>query len=120
MIVNDRELSRLVEAGLAAAHRGEVARARALFENLLLYKDFAPVHIGLALTYLVAGDFGQAETILKNDVLAANPADADALALLGLTLSFAGRVEEGAALFERVPKEGAAGKLVATFSSFSA
>lgn len=116
-IITDTELSRLVDVGLAATHLGEITQARALFENLLLYKDHAPARIGLALTYLAVNDFSRAETILKDEVLAKNPEDAEALALLGLCLSFSGRVEEGTALFERLPKESAGGKLVAVLSS---
>jgi FimV-like protein len=111
MIINDTELARLVDVGLAAAHLGDTVHARTLFENLLRYKDHAPARIGLALTYLSTNDFTQAETLL-NEVLAKNPEDAEAQALLGLTLSFAGRIDDAAAIFERVPKGSSAGKLV--------
>ena len=117
MTITDTEFSRLVDVGFAAAHRGEVALARELFEPLLRYKDSAPARIGLALPYLVSGDFARAESILKDEVLAKNPADAEALALLGLNQTLAGHAEEGAALLERVPKESAGGKLVAALSA---
>jgi thioredoxin-like negative regulator of GroEL len=117
--ITDTELSRLVDVGFAATHLGEISQARALFENLLQYKEHAPARIGLALTYLAAGDFARSETILRDEVLAVNPADADALTLLGLSLSFAGRTEEAAELFERVPQTSAGGKLVAALSALS-
>jgi thioredoxin-like negative regulator of GroEL len=117
--ITDTELSRLVDVGFAAAHLGEVSHARALFENLLQYKEHAPARIGLALTYLVAGDFTRAEAILRDEVLAKNPADADALALLGLNLVLDGRAAEGVALFESVPKDSAGGKLVAALVALS-
>lgn len=118
MIIDQAEFSRLVDVGLAAAHLGDVARARDLFENLLRYKEHAPARIGLALTYLVVGDFDKAADILKDEVLASHPDDAEALALLGLAESFAGRSGEGVRAFERVPRDSAAGKLVEAVATF--
>lgn len=115
-IITDRQLSRLTDLGLAAAHFGEPALARSLFENLLIYRPgHAPAQIGLAFSCLVTGNLADARRILEDEVLTRNPDDADALALLGLTLSFAGEAGAAAARFVKTPASSAAGKLIATF-----
>ncbi|GHT93584.1 hypothetical protein FACS1894116_05900 [Betaproteobacteria bacterium] len=117
--ITDTELSRLVDVGLAAAHLGVIGRARSLFESLLQYKEHAPARIGLALTYLTVGDFERSETILRDEVLANNPKDPEALAILGLTLILSGRPEDGVAVLDRVPPNSGGGKLVAALSRLS-
>jgi Flp pilus assembly protein TadD len=115
-IVTDHQFSRLIDLGLAAAHLGEPALARALFENLLIYAPgHAPAQIGLAFSHVVTGNFAAARSILEDEVLTRDPDDADALALLGLTLSLSGEAGKAAAYFTKTPPAGAAGKFVAVF-----
>jgi Flp pilus assembly protein TadD len=119
-MISAAQLARLVDVGLAAAHRGRPAQARTLFQGLLAYNPgHAPSLLGLALTHLVVGDYGPAEAIVRGRVLSRNPADPEALALLGLALAFSGRGEEAAAVLERVPPEGPAGQLVKALENFS-
>jgi thioredoxin-like negative regulator of GroEL len=76
-LIDETQLARLVDVGLAAAHLGKPGEARAIFENLLVYRpDHAPAKIGLAFTYLVCDDWEKAEAILRDEVLAKNPRDA--------------------------------------------
>jgi len=118
-MINATQLTRLVDMGLAAAHRGRPAQARTLFLGLLAYKPgHLPARIGLALTHLVVGDYGPAETIIKDEVLPHNPNDAEALALLGLTLAFNNRIEEASAVLQRVPPDTPAGQLVKALENF--
>jgi predicted Zn-dependent protease len=119
--ITQQQLSRLVDAGLAATHAGQVAGARALFENLLRYKPgFAPAQIGLGFTHLVVGDYARAEEILSNDVLARNPADAEALALLGLAYTLQQKTDEARAVFARISPEASAHSLAQAIVSYEA
>jgi cytochrome c-type biogenesis protein CcmH/NrfG len=112
-LIDTTQLTRLVDVGLAATHLGKPAQARALFENLLAYRpEHAPARIGLAFTYLVCNDFGKAEAILRDEVLAKKPQDVEALAFLGLALSFSGKFEEAARVLEHVPADSSAACLV--------
>ncbi|MDR2788753.1 MAG: tetratricopeptide repeat protein [Candidatus Accumulibacter sp.] len=119
-LIDDSQLARLVDVGLAAAHLGRPGEARAIFENLLAARpEHTPAKIGRAFTYLVSNDFGKAEAILRDEVLAGNPKDAEALALLGLALSFGGKREEAARALERVPADSSASRLVQAISALA-
>ncbi|MDR3159397.1 MAG: tetratricopeptide repeat protein [Zoogloeaceae bacterium] len=119
-LIDNTQLSRLVDVGLAAAHLGKPGEARAIFENLLAYRPgHAPARIGLAFTYLVCNDFEKAQTLLS-EALAENPQDGEALALLGLAQSFAGKPEDAARTLERVPAASPASRLVQALSAFAA
>jgi thioredoxin-like negative regulator of GroEL len=120
-LIDETQLARLVDVGLAAAHLGKPGEARAIFENLLVFRpEHAPAKIGLAFTYLVCNDFGKAAAILRDEVLARNPQDAEALVLLGLALGFDGQAEEAARALERVPAGSPASRLVQALSAFEA
>jgi cytochrome c-type biogenesis protein CcmH/NrfG len=120
-LIDETQFARLVDVGLVAAHLGKPGEARRIFENLLAAKPgHAPAKIGLAFTHLVCNDFAKAEAILRDEVLAGNPQDAEALALLGLALSFGGKHEEAAQTLERVPAGSPASRLVQAFAAFGA
>jgi cytochrome c-type biogenesis protein CcmH/NrfG len=120
-LIDETQLARLVDVGLAAAHLGKPGEARRIFENLLAARpEHTPARIGLAFTYLVCNDFDKARTILRDEVLAKNPRDPEALALLGLALSFDGKYEEAAAVLESVPDGSPASSLVQALATFSA
>jgi tetratricopeptide (TPR) repeat protein len=119
-IINGAQLAQLIDVGLAAAHLGKPGEARAIFENLLVYQpEHAPARIGLAFTHLVCNDFATAEFHLRK-TLAQNPGDAEALALLGLTLGFGGKPEEAAKTLERVPAGSPTSRFVELLSEFKA
>jgi thioredoxin-like negative regulator of GroEL len=118
-LIDDIQLAQLVDVALAAAHLGKPGEARAIFENLLVYKpEHTPARIGLAFSHLVCNDFEKAETILREEILSRNPRDAEALALLGLALSFDGRIEEAAKVLESVPDDSPTSRLVRMFAEF--
>jgi tetratricopeptide (TPR) repeat protein len=106
------DLAKLVEIGLFAAHSGQVARARALFEGLLqAVPNRVSAKVGLHLTELVVNDFAKAEDGLR-EVLAGHPDHAEAKALLGLCLALAGRTgEAGPVLGEVMAGSGPAAEL---------
>ncbi|MDR0674489.1 MAG: tetratricopeptide repeat protein [Zoogloeaceae bacterium] len=120
-LIDNTQLARLVDVGLAAAHLGKPGAARAIFENLIAYKPgHAPARIGLAFTYLVCNDFEKAAALLRDEVLAQNPEDGEALALLGLAQSFAGNPEAAAQTLARVPAGSPASRLVQALAAFKA
>ena len=100
-------LTKLLEIGLFAAHSGRVAQARTLFQGLLQASpDLVPARLGMAVTQIVTNEFDQAEAGLDS-VLAGRPGDPEALALKGLCLGLAGRLEEAGKILTEI--EGAAG-----------
>jgi thioredoxin-like negative regulator of GroEL len=104
MMIDDTQLARLVDVGLAAAHLGQPGEALALFENLLRYRpQHVPALIGLALAHLTGNDYAGAESILREKVLAQHPAQPEALALLALCQTFAGRAADAASTLASVP-----------------
>jgi Flp pilus assembly protein TadD len=120
-LIDDTQLARLVDVGLAAAHLGKPGEARAIFEHLLAYKPgHTPARIGLAFTYLVCDDFGKARTLLEDEILAQNPEDGEALALLGLLQGFAGESGEAAKTLARVPAGSSASRLAQAIAAFKA
>jgi thioredoxin-like negative regulator of GroEL len=101
-LANWPELPALVEIGLFAAHTGQVAKAKALFEGLAQAgPELLPVKLGLAFVSLVTNDFEKAEAGLK-EVLAKSPDHAEAKALLGLCLAISGRHAEAKPILEQV------------------
>lgn len=84
MILNDKQISRLLDIANTGCQKGYVYDARNIYEAVLAVKPgFAPANIGLAFSYVVTDGFEKAEEILK-DVLAKAPQDEDALVMLGL------------------------------------
>ncbi|MDR2934629.1 MAG: tetratricopeptide repeat protein [Candidatus Adiutrix sp.] len=117
-MISDAQFRRLLDLGLAGVHLGRPAQARALLEGLLAYKPgHAPTLLGLALTHTAVNEFAPAEAILRNEVLAKNPDDPEALAILGLTLALAGRTAEASAALERIPGDSPAKGLARAFES---
>lgn len=120
-MISDAQFRRLLDLGLAGAHLGRTAQARAILEGLLAYKPgHAPALLGLALTHTAVNEFERAEAILRDEVLAKNPADPEALALLGLTLALSGRAAEAAAALERIPGDSPAQALARAILSAGA
>jgi thioredoxin-like negative regulator of GroEL len=121
-LIDSTRLAQLVDVGLAAAHLGKPGEARVIFENLLAYApEHAPARIGLAFTHLVCNDFETAQVILKDKVLAENPRDGDALALLGLAYSLGGKPEEATKVLESVPAaDSSASRFVQALAAFGA
>ena len=84
-MLSDAQISRLLDVANAACHTGNVADARTIYER-----------------------------ILKEEVLAVAPDDADALAVLGLCYTLAGRNDEAeAVLLPLAEGEGASAELAA-------
>ena len=91
---------RRVEIGLYAAHSGQPAQAKTLFEGLLrAFPDLVPAKIGLALVSLTTNQFEAAEKDLR-EIVSQNPGHAEAQVLLGLTLSLAGRLAEAGPILD--------------------
>jgi Tfp pilus assembly protein PilF len=99
-------LPRLIEIGLYAAHYGQPAKAKSLFESLLdASPDFEQARIGLALVSLVTDQFEQAEKGLR-EVLSRNPRHAGAQVFLGLSMALSGRLDEAGPVLEQAAQLG--------------
>ncbi len=100
-MLSDKQRNLLLDIAYAGCHKGLVSEARAVCAGVLAaWPGFAPALIGLALSHVVIGERAVAERILKEDVLAKNPEDADARAVLGLTALLDGRPDEAEVLFK--------------------
>lgn len=98
---------RLLDVANAGCSKGLVVEARAIYEGLLtLDPDMAPASIGLAMSHIVLNEFTEGEELLREKVLAADPADQEARAMLGLCLTLAGRSEAAEEVLEPLSKEG--------------
>ncbi len=85
----------LLDIANIGCHRGLVLEARAVYLGVLAEKPgFAPALVGLAFSHVVVDEFIEAERILKEEVLAANPDDSEALAVLGLCALLDKRAED--------------------------
>lgn len=99
-MLTDAQVQRLQDIAYCATHAGNVLDARTIFAGILAIKPHSVAcKIGMAFTHLVVDEFDKAESILKDDVLAANPDDNEAKALLGLNFLLAGHSEEAKAIF---------------------
>ena len=119
-MIEDKQIHRLVEIGLLACHKGLPAEGRTIFTSLLSYNpNLTPAVIGLAFSHLVVGELSQAEEILAQ-VLAPNPHDQEALALLGLIKHFSGQKDEASQIFEGLaPGDNLAAKLAQELKALS-
>ncbi|MDR1578587.1 MAG: tetratricopeptide repeat protein [Deltaproteobacteria bacterium] len=87
-------ISTLLDIGLFGAHSGFVVPARELFQSLLnSWPHLSTAKIGLALARLVVNEFEEAENSLKA-ILAEEPDNFGAIALLGLLAKMTGRTQE--------------------------
>ena len=94
-MLSDMQVQRLLDIANAGCQKGFVSEARAIYDGVLAVKPgFAPALIGKAFSYVVVNGFEEAEHLLREEVLEANPEDADALSILGLCLALAGRKDE--------------------------
>ena len=121
-MLTQQQFSRLLDIGNAACHAGAVFEARHIFDGLLALKpESKQALIGKALSHIVVDDFAEAEGLLKDQVLAKDPGDAEATALLGLSYLLGGKVAEGrAALAGLQDQDGPAGQLARELMSASA
>ncbi|MBE1424191.1 Flp pilus assembly protein TadD [Desulfomicrobium macestii] len=98
---------RLLDIANAGCSKGLVVEARAIYEGLLtLDPEMAPANIGLALSHIVLNEFTEGEELLREKVLAADPADQEARAMLGLCLTLAGRCNDAEDILEPLSREG--------------
>lgn len=99
-----RELARI---GFLAAHVGEPAAARAIFNSLMVLRpDSVLPHIGRALAEQAAGRMEEAVRWLRDEGLRQHPDDPELMAFLGLALVQAGWPSQATALLRRVAQLG--------------
>jgi hypothetical protein len=101
-MLNDEQISRLLDIANAGCHKGLVNEARAIYDGVLALKPgHVPALIGKALSHIVIDEFSQADEGLRA-ILSENPDDADAKAMLGLSLFLEGKKEEARDVLESV------------------
>ena len=100
-MLDDSQITRLLDVANAGCHKGMVLEARTVYDGILAVRPgHVPSLIGKAMSHIVVGEYEQAETLLRNDVLDEHPDDADALAVLGLCLFLADRKDEAREVLE--------------------
>lgn len=105
-MLTDTQVQRLQDIAYCAAHTGDVLNARTIYAGILAIKpQTVASRIGMAFTHLVVNEFDTAEAILKDEVLAANPDDAEARVLLGLNYLLATRKDEARDIFILLQKQ---------------
>jgi predicted Zn-dependent protease len=96
-MLTDAHIARLLDIANAGCHNGYVADARAIYAAILAEKPQSnAARIGMALSHIVINEFDMAEQEL-GALLAENADDADAIAMLGLSLMLSGKKEEAIA-----------------------
>jgi len=94
-MLSDIQIQRLLDIANAGCQKGFINEAQTIYDGVLAVKPgFAPALIGKAFSHVVVNGFEEAERLLREEVLATNPEDADALSILGLCLALAGRKDE--------------------------
>ena len=111
-MLTDSEVRRLLDVANAGVQRGVIGPARRVYEGILANRpEHVPTLISLAMSHLAVGEYDEAETVLRDKVLAQNPDDPDGLAYLGLNAFLAGRKDEAAEILAKVPEDTPAGNL---------
>lgn len=115
-MLSTQHRQRLLDIANAGCARGHVVPARVIYEGLLsLDPGMAPASIGLAMSHLVVNEFDASEKILRDTVLAADPSDQEARAVLGLCLTLAGQREAAEEVLAPLAREdGPRAELAAT------
>ena len=105
-MLTDSQIVRLLDIANAGCHKGMVMEARTIYEGILaVLPGHAPALIGRALSHIVIGEYGQAETILRSEVLSENPDDAEGRVMLGLCLFLADRKDEAEEILQPLAEE---------------
>ena len=110
-VLDDSQISRLLDIANAGCHKGCVHEARTIYDSVLALKPgHVPALIGRALSHIVVSDFDTAEAMLC-DLLSEHADDADARCMLGLCLMLQ-KKEEGRTLLSSLQeRDDAAGNL---------
>ncbi|MBO6003231.1 MAG: tetratricopeptide repeat protein [Mailhella sp.] len=104
-MLKDEQISCLLDIANAGCHKGFVEEARAIYDGVLAIKPgHVPALIGQALSHIVIGEFSQGEEALL-DILAKDPQDAEATAMLGLCFFLEGKKDEAREKLESIGSE---------------
>jgi len=104
VLLEDADISLLLDIANMACHRGFPAEARSIVDGVLAIKpDFPPALISLAFSHLIVDAFDEALAIL-DPVLEKNPKDNDAIIMKGMTLLLNKKISEAKELFDSIPE----------------
>ena len=102
-MLTDSQIVRLLDIANAACHKGLVLDARTIYDGVLAVRPgHVPALIGQALSHIVIGEYDKAEDLLRTQVLAGTPEDADAKVMLGLCLCLADRKDEARQILQEL------------------
>lgn len=113
-MLEDSQITRLMDIANAGCHKGMVVQARTIFNSVLeLRPGHVPARIGMAMSHIVVSEFDKAEEILR--AVIDESGDADASAALGLCLTLADRKDEAREVLDPLAEgEGSAAALAAS------
>ncbi|MGN1037810.1 MAG: tetratricopeptide repeat protein [Mailhella sp.] len=102
-MLNDSQISRLLDIANAGCHKGLVLEARTIYEGILAVRPgHIPALIGQALSHIVIGEFEQAEEMLRREAICE---DSDAKAMLGLCLCLSEKKDEAREVLQPLAEE---------------
>ena len=105
-MLTDSQIVRLLDIANTACHKGLVLDARTIYDGVLASRPgHVPALIGQALSHIVIGEYDQAEDMLRTQVLADHPEDADGRAILGLCLCLADKKDEARQVLQELADE---------------
>lgn len=107
MQANTELLQLMSEVGYLACFKGDVDRAQSIMDGVeAVGVEQTPIKMGVAISKLYSGQYDQAITILRDQVLVREPEHMSAKCFLGIALSQKGQKAEAKTLLEEVVKRG--------------
>ena len=100
-------LQLLSEVGYMACFKGDSERSQTIMDGVeAVGKEQAPIKMGVAITKIYAGEFDNAISILRDDILVQEPDHMSAKCFLGIALNLTGSEDEALSLFQDVAQRG--------------
>lgn len=100
-------LQLLSEIGYMACFRGDVQRAKVIMDGVeAAGKEQIPIKMGVAVTRIYSGEYDQAISMLRDDILTTDPDHMSAKCFLGIALNQIGQRDEAINLFNEVSIHG--------------
>lgn len=107
MQASNELLQLLSEVGYLACFKGDNTRSQVIMDGVeAMGGEQTPVKMGVAITKVYAGDYEQAISILRDQILVREPGHMSAKCFLGIALSQTGQPDEARTLFEEVIQNG--------------
>jgi len=103
MKINRETLQLLSQIGFLACLKGEAKNGKVIMDGVEMNAEYNPsVMMGVAISRIHTGQYKEAISTLKNNVLRLEPDSIEAKTFLGIALNKAGRRAEAAVLFKEI------------------